>query len=197
MAVDESLETARLRGARVHVGDFAAYFALFRDPRVTATLTVDGQPLAEEVARERFAAKLANWERDGFGLWFFRERDTGRFVGYCGLQPSGHGDTATVELLYAALPEHWGRGLTSEMAAAVLRVGFAQLGLDEVVSYALPTNVASHRVMEKQGFRYERDIVHAGLPHRFFRVTRNEWRRTGGVPSAECRGGTDPSLRSG
>jgi hypothetical protein len=28
--------------------------------------------------------------------------------------------------------------------------------------------------MEKQGFRYERDIVHAGLPHRFYRVRRTE-----------------------
>jgi len=73
-------------------------------------------------------------------------------------------------LLYAAMPEFWGKGLTSEMAAAVLRVGFAQLGLAEVVSYALHANIASQRVMEKQGFRYERDIVHAGLPHRFYRV---------------------------
>ncbi|MFN8514227.1 MAG: GNAT family N-acetyltransferase [Chloroflexia bacterium] len=145
--------------------------ALYQDPRVTATLTVDGQPLAEDLARERFASKLANWERDGYGLWFFRERAMGRFVGYCGLQPSVHGDEApTVELLYAAMPEFWGKGLTSEMAAAVLRVGFAQLGLPEVVSYALHANIASQRVMEKQGFRYERDIVHAGLPHRFYRV---------------------------
>jgi len=170
MAVDEALETERLRGARVQPGDFADYFALYQDPRVTATLTADGQPLAEELARERFASKLANWERDGYGLWFFRERATGRFVGYCGLQPSGHGDMPTVELLYAAMPEFWGKGLTSEMAAAVLRVGFAQLGLAEVVSYALHANIASQRVMEKQGFRYERDIVHAGLPHRFYRV---------------------------
>ena len=148
MAVVNALETERLRGARLQPGDFADYFSLFRDPRVTATLTADGQPLPEEEARRWFARKLEGWERDGYGLWLFRDRATGRFVGYCGLQPSRHGATPTVELLYAALPE--------------------------VVSYALPTNRASQRVMEKQGFRYERDIIHAGLPHRFYRVTSNE-----------------------
>jgi RimJ/RimL family protein N-acetyltransferase len=174
MVVDETLETERLHGARIQPDNFADYLSLFQDPRVTATLTVDGQPLPEEEARRWFARKLENWERDGYGLWFFRDRATGRFVGYCGLQPAQHGDVPTAELLYAALPEFWGRGLTSEMATAVLRVGFAQLALPEIVSYALPTNRASQRVMEKQGFRYERDIIHAGLPHRFYRVMRTE-----------------------
>ena len=172
--VDEILETARLRGERIQPADLANYRALYNDTRVTATLTVDGQPLPEDELQERFARKLALWEEEGYGLWFFRDRATGHFVGYCGLQPSQHGEAATVELLYATLPDYWGGGLTTEMAAAVLRVGFAQLGLAEVVSYALPINRASQRVMEKQGFRYEGDIVHAGLTHKFYRVTSNE-----------------------
>ena len=172
--VDEILETARLRGERVRPADLADYRALYQDTRVTATLTVDGQPLPEEELQQRFARKLALWEEEGYGLWFFRDRATGRFVGYCGLQPATHWDPPKVELLYATLPEFWGGGLTTEMAAAVLRVGFAQLGLSEVVSYTLPTNRASQRVMEKQGFRYEGDIDHAGLVHRFYRVKRTE-----------------------
>lgn len=172
MAADETLETARLRGERARPGDFPHYLALFREPRVTATLTVDGQPLPEEVARERFARKLVIWEEQGYGLWFFRDRESGDFVGYCGLQPADGQEPPTVELLYATMPAQWGRGLTSEMAAAVLRVGFARLGLPEVVSYTLFANRASQRVLEKQGFRYERDITHAGLPHRFYRLTK-------------------------
>ena len=168
--VDESLETERLRGERVQPADLANYRALYQDMLVTATLTVDGQPLPEDELQQRFARRLALWEEQGYGLWFFHERTNGHFVGYCGLQPSQHGGAATVELLYATLPGYWGGGLTTEMAAAVLHVGFAQLGLSEVVSFTLPTNRASQRVMEKQGFRYEGDIVHAGLPHRFYRV---------------------------
>jgi RimJ/RimL family protein N-acetyltransferase len=182
MAADESLETPRLRGTRVAPDDFAAYFALYQDPRVTATLTVDGQPLSEAETRERFGRKLALWREHGYGLWFFRDRAGGHFVGYCGLQPAEGWDPPTVELLYATLPAAWSQGLTSEMAAAVLHVGFTQLNLPEVVSYTLPANRASQRVMEKQGLRYERDITHVGLPHRFYRLTRDEWREGRGEP---------------
>lgn len=175
MPVDATIETARLRGERARPGDFADYFALFADPRVTATLTVDGQPLDEAEARRWFARKLDGWAREGIGIWMFRDRADGRFVGYGGLQRASAEQGDLYELLYAALPEFWGRGLTTELAAAVLRVGFEQLGLAEVVSYALPVNRASQRVMEKVGFRYERDIVHAGLPHQMYRVRGAGW----------------------
>ncbi len=42
--------------------------------------------------------------------------------------------------------------------------------LSEVVSYTLPHNAASRRVMEKLGFSYEREIVHADLPHVLYRI---------------------------
>ena len=183
MAVANVLETKRLRGERARPEDFASYLALYQDPRVTATLTVDGQPLSEDQVRDRFARKLALWDEHGYGIWFFRDRASGEFVGYCGLQPADQWDPPTVELLYATMPAHWGQGMTSEMAGAVLRVGFTQLDLPEVVSYTLFTNRASQRVLEKQGFGYERDITHAGLPHRFYRLLRtaestNDERRT-------------------
>ena len=44
------------------------------------------------------------------------------------------------------------------------------MGLEEIIAFTLPDNVGSRRVMEKSGFTYERDIVHAGVPHLLFRV---------------------------
>ncbi len=40
----------------------------------------------------------------------------------------------------------------------------------EIGSWTLPVNLASQRVMEKLGFRYERDCEFAGLLHRFYRL---------------------------
>jgi RimJ/RimL family protein N-acetyltransferase len=75
-----------------------------------------------------------------------------------------------VEVAYALLPEFWGRGLATELARESVRTAFEVLGLDDVVCFALPTNRASRRVMEKVGFRYERDVVYHGLPHVFYRL---------------------------
>ena len=52
-----------------------------------------------------------------------------------------------------------------------LDVGFGALGLQRIVSFTLPFNLRSRRVMEKAGLRYERDIVHAGMPHVLYAVT--------------------------
>jgi ribosomal-protein-alanine N-acetyltransferase len=56
-----------------------------------------------------------------------------------------------------------------------LEVGFEQLGFPEIASWTLPINLASQRVMEKLGLRYERDLEIAGLVHRFYRVVKGEW----------------------
>ena len=39
-----------------------------------------------------------------------------------------------------------------------------------VVSFTLPGNLASRRVMEKLGFRFERETTYAGLPHVLYRL---------------------------
>jgi [ribosomal protein S5]-alanine N-acetyltransferase len=69
----------------------------------------------------------------------------------------------------------WGSGLATEMAGAILTVAFEHLGLADVVAFTLTTNQASRRVMEKVGCQFEREIVHAGLPHVLYRIKREEY----------------------
>jgi [ribosomal protein S5]-alanine N-acetyltransferase len=63
------------------------------------------------------------------------------------------------------------------MAHASLEIGFKKLGFPEIASWTLPINLTSQRVMEKLGFRYERDFEFAGLEHRLYRLTAGEWER--------------------
>jgi RimJ/RimL family protein N-acetyltransferase len=58
------------------------------------------------------------------------------------------------------------------MVRSLVRIGLEDLDLDELVAFTLPENVRSRRVMEKAGLFYERDIVHAGLPHVLYRIRR-------------------------
>jgi hypothetical protein len=76
----------------------------------------------------------------------------------------------------AILRDSWNQGLATEIAQISLEFGFGHLGLPEIASWALPTNVASQRVMEKVGFRYQRDLDFAGQTHRFYRLAKGEWR---------------------
>ena len=75
-----------------------------------------------------------------------------------------------VEVAYAVVADRWGQGFATEMAEAAVDAAFRKLKLASVVAFTLPSNKASRGVMEKVGFSYERDIVHADLPHVLYRL---------------------------
>ncbi len=52
-------------------------------------------------------------------------------------------------------PRFWGRGLATEAAVGLLRLGFGELGLHRMWACCLPENPASTRVLEKLGMRRE------------------------------------------
>jgi [ribosomal protein S5]-alanine N-acetyltransferase len=130
--------------------------------------TLGGLRSAEETAYY-LRENLDHWDRYGYGMWVFSDRTDGRFVGRAGLRNTRVGGNEEVELAYALVADYWGRGLATEMAKQILKLAFERLDLDDIVCFTLPTNRASKRVMEKAGFEYERDVVHAGSPHVLFR----------------------------
>jgi ribosomal-protein-alanine N-acetyltransferase len=153
-----------------HVEELAV---LLRDPRVARTLSpVDGPP-SEERVRQTLTRYVAHWERHDFGLWILHDRGTGEMVGRGGLMVTRVGGADEIEVGWAIVPERWGQGLATELAHTSIAVAFGDLGLPELVAFALPDNLASRRVMEKAGFAYERDVEHVGLPHVLYRLRRS------------------------
>jgi RimJ/RimL family protein N-acetyltransferase len=104
-------------------------------------------------------------ETEGFCLWWWRERSTGILIGYAGLNRDQVEGEPVVEVGWSVTPERWGEGLATEAAGASVAWGLGRLGLAEIVSFTLPDNRASRRVMERIGMRYTRDFERRGLPH--------------------------------
>ncbi|HEX8819065.1 MAG TPA: GNAT family N-acetyltransferase [Archangium sp.] len=129
--------------------DEDALFGFWNDPHVRRYLWDD-----RLVSREEVREQLALSERD------FRERGYGGFmlalaqwpgvlIGFSGLRRIPGGEA--VELLYGLYQNFWGRGLATEAARAVLRFGFEEAGLEEILAGADRDNTASVRVMERLG----------------------------------------------
>jgi ribosomal-protein-alanine N-acetyltransferase len=138
---------------------------LHRDERVAATL--GGVRTEEQVAAEA-ARHAAHWREHGYGYWALRDRATGAFVGRGGLRRTVVGGAEEVEVGWAIVAERWNEGLATELAAAAAAEA-ERVGLPSIVAFTQPDNRASRRVMEKAGFRYERDVVHAGVRHVLYR----------------------------
>ncbi len=170
----DTFHTERLVAERLSVDHLGELLRMNRDPKVMATL---GGVWPDGKTERYLRDNLEHWERYGFGIWAFREGTEGPFVGRAGLKHTHVSGNDEVELAYALRSEYWGRGLTTELSVAALATGFERLGLEDVVAFTLPTSRGSWRVMEKTGFEYERDIVHAGLPHVLYRITASGWKR--------------------
>ena len=149
--------------------DFAELSRLHHDSTVMATLG----GIRSDVQTQIFLAeKLDHWAAHGFGMWMFRDRTSGEFVGRGGLQHIEVGGSREVEVGYTVDAAFQGRGYATEMASAMVGIGFGVLDFPSLVSFTLPDNLASRRVMEKCGFAFERAIVHAGADQVLYRLHR-------------------------
>ena len=108
-----------------------------------------------------FAAK-----RPGMSLLHASTRESGRFVGACGLFPLP--DDSAIEIAYRLPQAEWGQGYATEMAHAVLVHGFRALALDRIVGVTHPDNVPSQRVLLKIGMRAAGEAFHYGRTMRMF-----------------------------
>ena len=173
MSATEPHETGRLvlepLGTPEQLGEVTA---LVRDPRIARWLSPTCTPPDRaEVppVLERFAGHR---REHGFGFWLLRDPGSRAMVGWGGLNRTSATGEPEVEVGWAIVPERQGEGLASELAVAAVAFAFEGLGLPSVISFTVPENVASRRVMEKTGFTYERDFVHVGRPHALYRRTR-------------------------
>lgn len=179
------LETDRLVLRRFTEDDVDAIVELDSDPEVMHFINGGRPTPREEVRDDIIPAWLSYYERyAGYGFWAAIEKATGEFLGWFHFRPSpGH---VGVELGYRLRRSAWGRGYATEGSRALIRKGFAELGVDRIYAETMAVNAASRRVMEKSGLRYLRTF-HQEWPDRIpgdehgdveYALTRAEWTAT-------------------
>jgi ribosomal-protein-alanine N-acetyltransferase len=161
------VETARLRGEKLEVRNWKAWQQMGSN---AVLMEPFGGVWTEAQAWEKFLWNCHQWDENGHGQWMFFLKDVGALVGRCGIRKLVVNDKHEIELGYAVVPELWGKGFATEMSAKALETAFSIFDYPSVVAFALVTNTKSLRVMEKLGFKYETQIIHAGRPHVLYRV---------------------------
>lgn len=168
----DTFTTRRLIATRVQEADYDELCRMHSDPVTMATL---GGVRSDEVTRRFLDEKLAHWKAHGHGVWMFRAQEDGRFIGRGLLEYIHVGGNRELEIGYSVIAPEWRNGYATEMAYAIVAIAYSLPHVDEIVCFTWPDNVASRRVMEKAGFRYERDIEHVGHAHVLCRQRRAEF----------------------
>jgi ribosomal-protein-alanine N-acetyltransferase len=164
----------------------------------------DRKPLAmlnaDAIAMEHFPGTLTReesdamgdriamlWETRGFSWWSVEAPGVADFVGLAGLAIPRFEALfmPTVEIGWRFLREHWGHGYCTEAATAAMDDGFERMELPEIVSFTVPANRRSWRVMERLGMtRDPRDDFDHPMflqderirRHFLYRMSREAWR---------------------
>ncbi|MFT3699778.1 MAG: GNAT family N-acetyltransferase [Kofleriaceae bacterium] len=140
------IETARLLLRDWREEDIPTFAAMCADDDVMRYFAAKLSYVEAESLARRMKAELA--ER-GWGLWAVEVKDGVPFIGFVGLQPPKF--RSDVEIGWRLAKVGWGHGYATEAARAALDYGFTQLKLPEIVSFTVPTNIPSQRVMERIG----------------------------------------------
>lgn len=150
------MQTEHLFIRQFTLDDAEEYWPLVFDPAILRY--TDGQPKAtlDDVREILLGSPLKDYRVHGFGRMACVEKSTGRVVGFSGLKYLN--DFDEIDIGYRFLPECWGKGYATESAKILMAHGISELGLRRIVGLVHPENVASKKVLEKLGLRFEREL---------------------------------------
>lgn len=117
-----------------------------------------------DFARRWIKKTLDRYRNEGHGLWGLELKDSGEFVGDCGLTIQQVDSKPELEIGYHIVLKHRRKGYATEAAKACLVHAFKHTDHERVISLVHKENVASQKVAE-QVHKLRSETVRFGNPH--------------------------------
>lgn len=186
MRIGDRIETERLTIRHWDKKpDGAAFHRLNNDPDVMRFFPNRRSRTESDDLLDFIAEMIAS---DGYGWTAIELTEARQVIGFGGIAavPNHFPNGPSCEIGWRFLPEYWGFGFATEMAQAMLKYGFEQLELPEILSFAVTSNEKSIAVMRRIGMRHYKqgDFDYPRIDpeknpelvrHRCFRLLRSEW----------------------
>ncbi|UJL47352.1 GNAT family N-acetyltransferase [Virgibacillus sp. NKC19-16] len=157
MPVDNSfvLSTERINLRKMNNNDVGNLMEIFSDP-----VAMEYYPSTkdEQETKKWIDWTISNYANFGSGLWIVEEKETGEFLGQCGIVLQKVDGVVEMEIGYLFARRVWGNGYATEAALACKKYGFEELGLTRMISLIDINNVPSIKVAERIGMKWEKRI---------------------------------------
>lgn len=146
------IETPRLYLYEMAEADAADFYELNADPEV---MRYTGDvPFTDVEDARQLVVNYHQYQLRGYGRWTIIHKQTGEFIGWCGLRYIE--DWQETDVGYRLLRRFWNQGYATEAAKACIEYGFCQLHLSRIIGRTHKNNLASIRVLEKLGLSFEK-----------------------------------------
>lgn len=168
------IETNRLILREYTLDDFDNLYEIVSDPE---TMRHYPKPFDEERTRDWIEWNLENYKYYGFGLWVVTLKETGEFIGDCGISIQNIDGELLPEIGYHIHKKYWRRGFVSEAARAVRDWAFENTDNNCIYSYMKYTNVGSYSTAIANGMRKVKEYKDEKNKISYaYAITRDEWK---------------------
>lgn len=147
------LESDRLILRKMILTDAPQLFEL-RTGKETMKFIDKDKIASVQVAQEMIQSMDVQMQNNAAVMWGITLPGSAAIIGTIGFWRIVK-DHHRAEIGYMLKPEYWNKGYISEAINAVINYGFQKMKLHTIEANINPHNLASRRVLEKQGFQQE------------------------------------------
>ncbi len=167
------IETERLILREYTWEDFDSLYEIVSDAE---TMQHYPKPFDEERTKSWIEWNLQNYEKYGFGLWAVVLKETGEFIGDCGITIQDIDGENLPEIGYHIHKRYWRRGFGSEAAKAARDWAFNNTEYNCLYSYMKYTNIGSYSTAVANGMKKVKEYPDEknGISYAYA-ITRKEW----------------------
>lgn len=163
-----NLTTERLRFRPLENADAPTLRVFFENPEAVKFLFIkDTIDVYLEAWLNRAQQRYRN---RGDGLYALEHRETGAFIGQCGLIWQQVEGREELEIGYHLMPEHWGQGYATEAAIACRELAFRERLAPRLIALIHPDNVKSQAVARRNGMALLKESTYKNIPVLIFGV---------------------------
>jgi RimJ/RimL family protein N-acetyltransferase len=151
--------------------DFDTWLTFYHDPQ--STRYWEGEPVDPVVNYQQWFDKtFYRYQQNKGGMNVLIDKQTGAFIGQCGLLVQVVDGIEELEIGYSILPPFRNQGYAAEAASACRQYAFANRLADSLISIIHEQNIPSQTVALKTGLIADKRTIYANNPVIIYRISK-------------------------
>lgn len=171
----DNLKSDRLITQFLTVDNWKDWMTFLEDSEATKHFPSMESTTLEEGCENWMNLQLKRYEDQYYGLQALKDKETGVFMGQCGLLRQIVDEKEEIEVGYHMLRKYWGKGYAPEAAKLFIDFAFKHNLADSIISIIQVENEKSQRVALKNGLQREKQTTWKGLDVYIYRILKENF----------------------